>query len=138
MKSETTTILEFRTCNAKLIDHQIVEVSFLGNEEVKIDDIKYLTDTVLEFMNGKSFVSLIDFSKYFGTFPLEVQRYLVNHKELDKYKYQEAFVIRKLGIRMQANFYFRMNPSMRIRVFRDKKKAIKWLYVKRKDILDTK
>ncbi len=88
MKSKPTTILEFKTCNAKLIDNQVIRISFAGNDEYDIEDICFLTDTVLEFMKGKQFVSLIDFSRYFGTFSMEVQNYLSNHKELEKLKYQ--------------------------------------------------
>jgi len=135
MEFELTTILDFKTCCVKLIDRQFVQISFSGEEEYSLDDIILLTDTVLEFMNGKKFVCLTDFSKYFGTFPMEVQKYLTTNEALVQSKYQEAFIIRKLGMRMQANFYFKLNPSMRIRVFKNEAKAKEWLFRMRDNIL---
>ena len=133
--SKTISIFELQTCNAKLIDGQFVKITFLGDEKYTVNDLAYITDTILEFMDGVKFVSLIDFSRYFGTFSLDVKQFLANHKGLEKFKYQEAFVIRKLGMRIQANFYFKINPSMRIKVFSNEDKAIEWLLKMREDIL---
>ena len=135
MKFESITILEFKTCCAKLVEDQFVKISFYGEEDCSLKDITCLTDTVLEFMNGKPFVCLTDFGQYFGTFSLEVKKYLTTHKDLEKFKYQEAFIICKLGMWMQSNFYFKLNPSMRIKVFKNEMKATEWLLKKREDIL---
>ncbi len=135
MKFESITILEFKTCYAKLVNNQFVQISFYGDEEYSLKDIAYLTETVIGFMNGKEFICLTDFSRYFGTFSLEVKKYLSTHKGLEKFKYQEAFIIRKLGMRLQSNFFFKLNPSMRIKVFKNEASATEWLMKMREKIL---
>ncbi len=134
MLNEPKLLLEFKGIFVYEIEDKLINIKFIGNEDYTVEDISHLTNRVLEYYNYTQFVCLTDFVNYFGTFSTKVKQYLANHEKLNWCKYSEAFVIRKLGMRIQATFYFRLFTSLRIKVFRNKEEALEWLHKKRKEI----
>lgn len=138
MKTTTGIYIDTRICRIEKIEKGLVSFHFKGNNDAEVHEIKFLITKIEEMMGDNPFVVINDLRDNFGSFSKEVKECISNHPYLVKNKVAEALIINNLGIRIQVNFFLKLDVKnkMKYRVFKNEESAKAWLMEVKRDLID--
>lgn len=94
--------------------------------DIKVDDIKQMTEVAGQLGKGIKFPNLIIMPVY-DNISFEVREYAAS-KERAVYSIADAFVISSMAMQLIGNFYLQFHkPFLPTKIFTDESKAINWL-----------
>lgn len=138
MKTTSDIYIDTRICRVEKIEDGFISLNFKGNNDTEVHEINFLISKVEKMVGDKPFVVINDLSDNFGSFSKEVKVCISNHPYLVKNKVAEAIIINSLGIRIQVNFFLKLDVrnKMRFRVFKNKEDATVWLMEMKRKYVD--
>jgi len=117
---------KFETISVAIRIDGIARVNISGEEDIDVQHVKLVVDTLEELGSGKRFPLLIVVSEYILPTP-EARAYIAT-PESDPFALAEAYVIRSFPQKLVGNMYLSFNkPARPTRLFNDEEKAVEWL-----------
>jgi hypothetical protein len=117
---------KFGTISVAIRIDGLVQVKINGDEEIEVQHVKLIVDTLEELGSGKKFPLLITVDEYVLPTP-EARAYIATPGS-NPFAMAEAYVIRSFPQKLVGNVYLSFNkPARPTRLFNDEEKAVEWL-----------
>ena len=124
----TSNMIKLASVNIHLDDDGIVNYHFKDNADVDLEEARQIAEETLSLVKGKPYCSLVEARNIFGTISHEARQFLAEHKEIQRLRMAEAFLVNNLPVRLIVGFYLKhYNYSNPAKVFKEKHLAKDWL-----------
>lgn len=111
-----------------LIEEGFTILRFKDQVDFEIEDAIEVDDKTYEFVEGKSFVTLVDARNIRSNISHEAREFFATDKKIVAIRKAQAIVVNNLHSRLIANFYMTFHkPTNPIKIFSDYDKAENWV-----------
>ncbi len=120
--------IELEKAHLYLIEEGFTLLQFKDQVDFEIEDAIEVDDKTYEFVEGKSFVTLVDARNIRSNMSHEAREFFATDKKIVAIRKAQAIVVNNLHSRLIANFYMTFHkPANPIKIFNDYDKAENWI-----------
>ncbi|PJA07078.1 MAG: hypothetical protein COX70_08215 [Flavobacteriales bacterium CG_4_10_14_0_2_um_filter_32_8] len=120
--------IELEKAHLYLIEEGFTMLQFKDQVDFELEDAIEVDDKTIEFVEGKSFVTLVDARNIRSNMSHEAREFFATDKKIVAIRKAQAIVVNNLPSRLIAKFYMTFHkPTNPIKIFSDYLQAEDWI-----------